>query len=350
MNRVTIQDVARELKMSRNTVAKALNNSDTVAYETRYLVIEKAYEMGYSKLSPAVVNEFNVKNSANSTKTIAVLVRRELSVFWNSILMGISDELNKHGSKMRFNFVNKEDEDNLILPRDLHEDVDAVIMLCVFRSEYVEKVKKKNLPMVFLDAPADIEHTLSCGDIVLTEGFYSVRKLTESLLLQGRKRIAFIGDITYCRTILDRYQGYMAAMKDAGIDPEFSMLATASRPQRYYNSLEVVDVVSGWKEPPHAVVCANDDIALDVIRYYKSCGKRIPQDIAVTGYDNVEVISSQLEPFLTTVRVGNQRLGKRLVQQIMWRLANPGFPNEIVTVNVELIFRESSRAGDSETK
>jgi LacI family transcriptional regulator len=67
----------------------------------------------------------------------------------------------------------------------------------------------------------------------------------------------------------------------------------------------------------------------------------VPGDVAVTGYDNVEEMS-KVEPFLTTVRVGNQRLGRRLVQQLMWRLKNPNFPKEVIYIGVEVIFRESS--------
>ena len=81
MKKVTIQDVARELNLSRNTVAKALNNSDTVSYETRYLVIEKAYEMGYSKLSPVVLNQFKLRNKMDETKTIVVLNRGKYRYF-----------------------------------------------------------------------------------------------------------------------------------------------------------------------------------------------------------------------------------------------------------------------------
>jgi LacI family transcriptional regulator len=128
MKKVTIQDVAKELHLSRNTVAKALNNSDTVSYETRYVVIEKAFEMGYSKLSPVVLNEFKLRNKVGDTKTIVVLTRREISVFWNSIIMGISDELNKFGCKLQFNFISEQDEKNLVLPLDLQAEVSGIII------------------------------------------------------------------------------------------------------------------------------------------------------------------------------------------------------------------------------
>ncbi len=345
MKKVTIQDVAKELKLSRNTVAKALNNSDTVSYETRYVVIEKAYEMGYSKLSPVVLNEFKLRNKIDDTKTIVVLTRREISVFWNSIIMGISDELNKYGCKLQFNFISEQDEKKLVLPLDLQAEVSGIIMLSVFDIEYIDQIMRRNVPVVFLDAPCELDHIASYGDIVICEGHNSVKKITTDLLHQGFKRIGFIGDITYCKSIHDRYQGYLSALLAAGISMDDSIVATYHTPTKFYKTEEVDKALEGFSSMPEAIVCANDDIALDVIRCLRARGLSVPQDVAVTGYDNVEGMS-QVEPILTTVRVGNQRLGRRLVQQLMWRIQNPTFPKEVIFIGVEVIFRQSSMKED----
>ena len=88
MKKVTIQDVAAELHLSRNTVAKALNNSETVAYETRMLVIRKACEMGYQKVPPVAMQQVDAANASNENArkraergTIMVIARREISAF-----------------------------------------------------------------------------------------------------------------------------------------------------------------------------------------------------------------------------------------------------------------------------
>lgn len=341
MKKVTIQDVAKELNLSRNTVAKALNNSDTVSYETRYVVIEKAYEMGYSKLSPVVLNEFKLRNKIDDTKTIVVLTRREISVFWNSIIMGISDELNKYGCKLQFNFISEQDEKNLSLPLDLQAEVSGIIILSVFSDEYIEQIMKQSIPVVFLDGPCNLENNSQYGDILIVEGYNSTRKITYELINQGMKKIGFIGDITYCKTINDRYEGYLSALRVSGIEKDDSIIANYHPVHKFYKTDEVERAINMFGGIPEAIVCANDDIALDVIRVLRSKGISVPQDVAVTGYDNVEGMA-QVEPFLTTVRVGNQRLGRRLVQQLMWRIQNPTFPKEVIFVGVEVIFRQSS--------
>lgn len=341
MKKVTIQDVARELNLSRNTVAKALNNSDTVSYETRYIVIEKAYEMGYSKLSPVVLNQFKLRNKIDESKTIVVLNRREIAVYWNSIIMGISDELNTYGCKLQFNFISEQDERDLVLPLDLQADISGIIILSVFSKDYISQIVKRNIPVVFLDAPRDIQEIAPYGDIVICESRDSINRITSSLIKNGLTKIGFIGDITYCRTIYDRYSGYIDALQEAKIKPDEGIIATYHANTRFYKPEEVEEALMNFSYIPEAVVCANDDVAFYVIRYLNSKGLSVPGDVAVTGYDNAEEMS-KVEPFLTTVRVGNQRLGRRLVQQLMWRLKNPNFPKEVIYIGVELFFRESS--------
>lgn len=342
MKKVTIQDVAKELNLSRNTVARALNNSDTVAYETRYMVIEKACEMGYQKVSPSALNEFRIKTSAEDIKTIIVLARREISVFWNSIIMGISDAVNQNGCRLRFNFVGDEDERKLILPQDFQEEIDGVILISVFSERYMAEILKKGLPTVCLDAAEEAMVSGTSVDVVMSEGKESIRKITESLIGQGLKRIAFIGDITYCRTIRDRFYGYLAGMMENGLNPERSLLAVSHTENRYYCQEEVEAYLAGLKEMPEAIVCANDDIAFFAIRALRNRGFKVPEDVAVTGFDNQEGMS-QSDAFLTTVKVGNQRLGRRLVCQLLFRLKNPEFPRETVMVDTEVIYRASSQ-------
>ena len=341
LKKVTIQDVAKELNLSRNTVAKALNNSDTVAYETRYVVIKKAYEMGYSKLSSVVLNEFKIKEKYEKSKTIVVLARRELSSFWNHIIMGISDELNKNNCKLQFNFISDQDEENKNLPLDLDTDINGIIMLSVFRKDYIDLIMKKDVPVVFLDAPSNVSDISKCGDIVIFEGLNSTKALIKHLAMRGMKKIGFIGDITYCKTILDRYQGFVEGMKEAGLDIDEEFLLTRHMPYRYYRVDEVHKALGELKKMPEAFCCANDDIARDVILFLRNKGLRVPEDVAVTGFDDKEEAAIMM-PALTTVHIGNQRMGKRLVQQLMWRIENTDMPKEIVTIHTDIVIRQSS--------
>lgn len=341
MKKITIQDVAKELNLSRNTVAKALNNSDTVAYETRYVVIKKAYEMGYSKLSPVVLNEFKIKDKLEKTKTVVVFARRELSTFWNRIIMGISDELNKNNCKLQFNFISEEDEVNHVLPLDMRSDMSGIIILSVFSRSYLELILKKDVPVVFLDGPSNIHDIAELGDVIIFEGGHSTKVLTEHLIEQGMKKIGFIGDTSYCRTIVDRYNGYTTALMENGIPVDESIIFNKHVPHKYYKAEEINTVLNQLIDMPEAFVCANDDIAKDVIYGLRQKGIRVPEDVAVTGFDDKDGVEL-LSPPLTTVHIGNQRMGRRLVQILMWRIENMDLPKEIVIIGTEVVIRESS--------
>ncbi|MDO5291275.1 MAG: LacI family DNA-binding transcriptional regulator [bacterium] len=341
MKKVTIQDVAKELNLSRNTVAKALNNSPSVAYETRYVVIKKAYEMGYSKLLPVILKEFKISDRLNDTKTIVVLARRELSTFWNRIIMGISDELNKKNCSLRFNFICLEEEEELKLPSDFDNRCDGVIVLTVFKQNYIDKIVAQGVPIVFLDGPVNTIQTQKDGDIVLFEGINSIAQITSHMIKEGARRIGFIGDITYCRTIYERYKGYSLAMSEAGLPIDKEICMTGQTDRHYYIYEEIEAALDALPYMPDGIVCANDDIAKDVIAYLRDRGILIPKEVMVSGFDNKDE-TAFLTPSLTTAYVSNQRMGRRLVQQLMWRIENPEMPYETITVNTEVIFREST--------
>lgn len=340
IKKVTIQDIAAELNLSRNTVAKALTNSEIVAYDTRMTVIKKAWEMGYQKMSESILEEYKLVDGANNVRTVMILARRELSVFWNSIIVGISDELNRNNCRMRLNFISAEDEISLTLPKDFGDDIDAVILMSVFEPKYTELILERSLPTVFLDAPIgryNLEH--NCDSIV-TEGKSSIAAITSSLIDQGMTQIGFIGDITYCESLSQRYSGYCAAMSERGLKRDPAIIFTSHLPEKYSHA-EVESIVNNFPYIPDAIVCANDDIALKCIRAYIKKGIKCPDDIAITGFDNEEILT-QAEPRLTTVSVKNQMLGKRLVRQLIWRMENPEFPRETVSIATSPIYRRSS--------
>lgn len=340
IKKVTIQDIAAELDLSRNTVAKALANNEIVAYDTRMTVIKKAWEMGYQKMDASVLEEYKLEEGAKAIRTVMILARRELSVFWNSIIVGISDELNKNNCRMRLSFVSSEDELAPKLPADFEDDIDAFILMSVFEPQFTELVLKSGRPAVFLDCPIGRFNIENNCDSIVTEGKASVTTLTASLIEQGMTKIGFIGDITYCESMSQRFAGFCTAMANAGLTLDRDIIFTSQMPDKFSHA-EVEQIVSGFPYIPEAIVCANDDIALKCIRALIRKGIKCPDDIAITGFDNEEILT-QAEPRLTTVSVRNQMLGKRLVQQLMWRIDNPDFPKETVSIETKPIFRKSS--------
>lgn len=341
MKRVTIQEIAAELGLSRNTVSKALSGSDTVAPETRLQVIRTAREMGYPAYRITATGHAEPELPAAAQQSILVLSKRETSNFWNRIIVGISDILNAKHVLLRLHVVNEEDEKKCVLPFGEQDQIDGIIVLSVFDRNYIEQLMTLRIPTVFLDAPVHCELCLRYGDVIMAEGYHSMRQLTDKLIEQGYNRFCFIGDITYCRSIADRFEGFRAALTEHGMDIGDQLLYTAHNEKRYYDSEEVSRVIESLPYIPDVVLCANDDIAKDVYSKLKNIGLRIPKDVAVTGFDNSEA-AEILSPSLTTVAVHNQSMGRRLASQLLGRIDQPDTPMELIYVSTDLLIRESS--------
>ena len=343
MKKVTILEIAQALNLSRNTVAKALNDSETVAAETRDEVIRKALSMGYSKIPSHVMERYRTadKRERQDIRTVLVLSRRESSSFWNKIIMGISDELNEHNCRMQFNFVGEEEERNKILPFTIDDDVAGIILLNVFSIEYARLLEEQGLPMVFLDSAPKPEPYMELGDVILYEGTGPVYTLTEKLIHICQGPVGFIGDINYCKTIKDRYLGYLAAMKEHGRPVMEEYQITGHVEGKYYVMEEVYEALDRLGSVPDGFVCANDDIARYVVLYLRKKGLSVPQDVAVTGFDNSSS-NIYLDLSLSTVDIKKNYMGRRLAGQILWRMEHGGMPGETTYVPAKVIWGDST--------
>lgn len=338
MKKVTIGDIAKSLNLSRNTVSKVLNNNETVAAETAIKVIKKAIELGYPKLRPELIEKVR---AARENKKVAILIKEGLSEFWIDIINGISNELGKYGYSLFYNYISDEDEKNLVIPLNItNHEVDGLIILSVFEEDYSQKLKEYRLPSVYYDAPLHESLDSLKGDVIFTECEESVYTLTKTLINKGYYPIGFIGDISYCKSIFERWLGFERALRDEKIELKKEFCVIEKMPFRYYKQEEVDDGLAKLKKMPRAFVCANDDIAIFAMRYLKEKGYKIPQDIAITGFDNLRK-SQLLDPPLTTINIDKEAVGRRLAQAIVHRIENDSPIYETVRLSTQIIMRSS---------
>lgn len=340
MKSVSILDIARKTGLSRNTVAKALRFDPSVSHDTRMKTLRTAYEMNYPKLSEAALEEIGVLPEQGE-KNFLILISKDGSEFWDRIVMGISDELRKIHGYCQLSFIAKEDEEQLIVPGNIAMDgLSGIICLYVFSNPYIEKIISLEKPLLFLDTPVQGARIYPV-DAVVVDGVHSVYQLTMELVRTGRKKIGFIGNIHYCQSIYERYLGYCDAMRDAGLPIEEKYNMTADVEDNYYGQKILCERLMELPELPEAFVCANDEIALGVYRYCQSQHLSIPEDLALTGFDNIKE-SKIVNPRISTANIANYQLGRRLVQQMLWRLDNPDMPRELVHIYAQTIIRASS--------
>lgn len=336
MKKVTVKDIAGELGLSRNTVSKALRGSDIVARQTVQRVLQKALEMGYAKIPEETRAEIG-RVMLKANRKIVIIARREVSEFWNRIIMGISDVIGKTDYSFMLYFISAEDEANLVLPRDISgRNVEGIIGLSVFCDAYMEKIFETKIPAVFYDAPPDMAANRFRADVVLVEGYYSTYELVSRLIAEGRKKFAFVGDIHYCRTVGDRWRGFFDALGDRGVPLDDRLCITEREPFRYFDLEELDRRLEPVLGRADAVVCANDDLALEAARLFRQKGLSVPEDVEVTGFDDKRNLTGRPTDFYT-VHVDNEYVGRRMVELVLERIRNRARPYETVTVGTRVL-------------
>lgn len=354
--KVSLEDVAKEVGLSRATVSKIINNKEGVAPETRKKVIQALLRSGYKKIDYSLLTRdenmgigITGLNSWAGTagKYIAVLVDKpDFSPFWGQIINSISNTLSQQQSYLVYHGIHDSESPKQIVERVMGQGkIDAMIVINVYDAEITRQIQGLGLPVVFLDTCPELAREGLEGDLVLLEGYHSICKITENIIRQGRRKIGFIGDIYYSESIRHRWAGFSEALRRNQIEPNPRFICNSDPAQNFYDKASIykaLDVI--WENPPdlpEAFVCVNDYIALIVKKYIEEKGLKIPQDIAVSGFDDI-VDPLLEEAVLTTVALDTDYLGERLVRQVMMRIERPSMPSEVVHIEPNVVFRKST--------
>lgn len=346
MKKPSLQQIADELGISRITVSKVIHHHPGVSDETRRRVAQKLVESGYQKIDRAVYELAQGFGAfPDQPKNIAVIATEpDFSDFWLKMINGIASEITAQGYSFIYNFITRDEELHFVLPQNvLSRSVCGMIVINVYDDDAIHMLSDVGLPVVFYDVSPRIYREGVRGDLVLLEGYRVIYQITESILKKGRRKIGFVGDITYSQTIHDRYRGFRAACKDLDgeILPEYCLLKCEEG--HFYFEEEVKKFATELKELPEAFVCANDITAYILIGVLAQRGVRVPEDVAVSGYDNIKasLTGSKLLD-LTTASVDTGMLGRRLAKQLLLHLEDPPFSQELVYVKPNVFFRKST--------
>jgi LacI family transcriptional regulator len=172
------------------------------------------------------------------------------------------------------------------------------------------------------------------------------------LISGGYKKIGFIaGDLAH-PSIEERYDAYRKMLTESGIAYRPALVITDEKSTRIDDGYHAMERMMKAGGAPRAVLAANDAMAIGAIQYLKGAGRRVPEDVAVVGFDDVEM-SSHTEPRLTTVRVPKEEMGKLAARRLVEIIKTPTGTVTTVHVPVELVVREScgvSRTSDPDSR
>lgn len=338
--KITIQDIADSLGISRNTASKALNHSKTIPEDTRNKVISRAIELKYKQFAYMDTDTINPKNPGN----IALLTSSLLtsSHFGSFLLSGLEKRISSEGYNLSIHMVRETEINALSLPSNFEiSKVDGIICIEMFNKSYSELITDMGIPTIFIDCAANIFYPDLKADVLLMENEHSTYCVTKTLIEQGCTTIGFVGDYNHCKSFNERWIGFNRALIESNLplDPNHCIVDK----DRYFF------MESGWIDKqlermstlPSAFVCANDFIAINLMKSLKNKNINIPNDIAVSGFDDAPE-SRIVEPHLSTVHIFNDEMGITAAEMLLSRLKNPSKAFRITHVRTEPKFRAST--------
>jgi LacI family transcriptional regulator len=321
----TIYSVAQLAGVSIATVSRVLQGTSSTSAQTRANVLRAVEELEYVPLRAA--RSLAVQRHAAH----GLLVPDLIGPYYSELLMGYESAAAHLGQSVVL-VVTQQREDPSWAVRELSSRVDGVVVANSTISDEAAGSLGRRMPVVLLARPA----VTGC-DSVSAESAESARALTQHLLAHGRRRLLFVGDPDGSPDVQQRYLGFAGALSSA----DTSAVGSAIRVDFHERSgAEVLAQVVSNVNRPDALVCANDELALSTMKALQRAGVRVPDDIAIVGWDDV-MTARYVSPGLTTVRQPLHELGRMAATRLHERITGDPMVPEPLILPTQLVLRSS---------
>ena len=327
---MTSHDVARLAGVSQSTVSRVLRGDAKVSLKTREHVLRVLAQTGYVPNAAARAFRTNRSNS------IGVVVARMSYQLYPMILEIISARLASLGQNMIV--WDAEHGGDAQANQALRQGVvDGVVLTAALaESEYLKDIASSQAPVVLVNRSVDGY----AADQVSSDNIDGGRRVAQYFLQAGRKRIALIGGLQRANNIRDRELGFREELRQAGVDipPSFYVRSETFTHQSGHDAaLRLLQLSS----PPDAIFCVNDLLAVGAIDGARSCKVKIPDDLWVVGYDDVELASWGAYD-LTTVGQPMEQMVAYALDLLLAKIKDNNKPLEYKRFHNELVVRSST--------
>jgi LacI family transcriptional regulator len=333
---VSIKEVAAHAGVSVATVSNVLNRPEIVAQPTRDRVSAAIRELGF------VRNESARQLRAGHSRTIGLVVLDVANPFFTDLARGVEDEVSKAGlAVILCNSDDQERKEKRYLELlEEHRVAGVLITPVAGAGSRLARLQKRGTPVVLVDSRSASRGQCSVavddvlgGDLALSH-----------LLAAGHERIAYISGPPAIRQVADRHEGALRALARAGRPPGRLLVLDAGS----------LNVAGGQKagaeiaalpaaERPTAVFCVNDLTALGFLQEMTRNRIRVPEDISIVGYDDIDFAAAAAVP-LTSVRQPRQQLGRTAARMLIEEsTADESHQHQQVIFEPQLIVRQSTR-------
>lgn len=333
---ITIYDIAKKLELSSATVSRALNDNPSINKNTRRIIQQTAKDLGYRQ------NNFASNLRKQKSNTIGIMIHELKSNFTTAVLAGIEkvtaeagyDLIIAHSSES-----NKKEVANAI--NLFHKRVDGLIASLSFETTNLDHFKpyfEKDIPVIFFDrAEENLDYTK-----VIIDNYKCGYQATQHLIEQGCTNIALVTSSLTRNVYNQRYRGYRDALYDNNIQLKEELIFIKDLSEQ--TGYETAHHIFKLDPRPDGLFVTNDFTAAVCMRQLKELGLRIPEDIAIVGFNN-DPISKLVEPCLTTINYPGMHMGEIAATNLINHLKGTSNLEKMSTIviNSELIIRDSSK-------
>jgi LacI family transcriptional regulator len=327
----TIRDVAREAGVSVATVSRFFNDSGPVRHETRLRIDEVARRLRY------VPNRAAQSLSTRRTRTIGVLLPDLHGEFFSEVIRGIDQTVRRTGWHMLLSSSHDDRAEIEAALRAMRGRVDGLIVMSPdVDAEALSGNLPEHLPVVLMSC--ELEHRSYASLDIDNHG--GARALVRHLLDVGHRRIGVIAGPARNHDARERLRGMRAELAAAGVahDASLEVAGDFSESAGYAGARQLMAHTS----PPSVIFACNDAMAVGALCALRDADVRVPEDVAVVGFDDIP-IARYVSPPLTTVRVAIARLGERAAERLFQAIdASGGHDATHEVMPTELVVRRSS--------
>ena len=307
----SIKDIAREANVSPATVSKALNKRKDISEATREKILRIAESHDFV---PSAIGR-SLKNQR--TENIGVIFCRESqplsgNPFYSRVLEGIEAELTINNYNLVLHLLPNDYKGTL--PKMLREgQVDGVVLAGVLRPDFIERLRNLSIGVVLVDPKIIIDDFSQ----VLIDNEHGAFQAVEHLISRGHERIGFISGNIDRMSFIQRYKGYQKALSFHKIHLDKDLVRSGGLEQGYDHTVNLLKM----ENPPTAIFAANDINAIYGYKAITDNRLRIPEDISVIGFYDIEMAKISSPP-LSTVRVYKEEMGSIAVRTLLQIINN----------------------------
>ena len=332
---VTIYDIAQKLELSSSTVSRGLQDNPTINLKTRERIQKMARELGYRH------NTFASSLRKQKTNTIGVIVHELNSNFITSVLAGIEKVTSETGYNLLIAHSSESFEKESANALNLfHKRVDGLIASLSLETkglDHFKQFEEKGIPVIYFDR---VEEEIESARVII-DNYKSGYQATQHLIDQGCKRIVLVTANLERNVYAQRYRGYKDAIVNNGIsfDSKYVLIKDLSEQCGIDAALQILKM----NPRPDGAFITNDFSAAVFMKTLKEHGIRIPEDIAIVGFNN-DVIGKIIEPQLTTINYPGVEMGETVARHLTNYLRGLSNLNDTSTIIIrsDLIIRQSS--------